>query len=151
MTTLEPLDERRLNQPEDFRHVIAASRKRLFAVFDDPREGLAAVAAVPAADLIAGEPTWLLHGDEGLRRLDAGGARHGWYGRLVRVWQRAMTDYNQYIDALARALQDGALVVALPVADMATADRLAAALADRSGHGFAYAVHFDFVPTTGEI
>ncbi len=145
------VDERALNQPDSFRHVVAASRKRLFAVFDDPQEGLGAIAAIPAADLISGEQTWLFHGEEGLRRLDPSGAAHGLYGRLVRGVQLAVSDDNRYVDALARALHDDALVVALPVTDIETADRLAAALQARSGHTFAYTKHMDFVPTLGQI
>ena len=140
-----------LNHPASFHHVVAASRKRLFAVFDDPEEGLAAVAAIPGADLIHGEEVWLLHGEEGRRRLDAVGAHHGLYGRLVRVVQMATSNDNRYIDALDRALHNGALVVALPVRDIRTADRLARAMQDRSGHSFAYTAHHDFVPTLGEI
>lgn len=151
MTVTDPIDEAQLNRPAEFGRVVAAARKRLFAVFDDPREGLAAVQDVPAADLVAGEQVWLLHGEEGRRRLDARGAGHGLYGRVVRLAQRAMSDDNQYLDTLDRALRGGALVAALPVADMTTADRVAEVLLGRSGHAFAYTRHLDFVPTLGEI
>lgn len=140
-----------LNHPASFHRVVAASRKRLFGIFDDPKDGLAAVAALPGTDLIHGEEVWLLHGEEGRRRLDAAGAHHGMYGRLVRVVQMATSDDNRYIDALDRALGNGALVVALPVRDMRTADRLAEGLQRAGGHSFAYTAHHDFVPTLGEI
>jgi hypothetical protein len=55
MTATGPLDERELNRPEHFEHVIAGSRKRLFAIFDDPRQGLAAIRSLPADELIPGE------------------------------------------------------------------------------------------------
>ena len=147
----EPEPDREYNQPAQFRHVVAASRKRLFAVFDDPEHGVAAVGAVEPVDLIPGEETWLLHGQEGLRRLDVAASSHGVYGRLVRGFQLAMTDDNRYLDTLERALEQGALVVALPVADIETADRVASALQGRGGHTFAYTAHMDFVPTAGEI
>lgn len=150
-STASPTTERDLNRPEQFRHVVAASRKRLFTVFDDPHDGLAAIDDLPAMDLIPGEDVWLLHGEEGLRRLDPGGTHHGLYGRLVRVVQLAVSNDGEYIDALARALRDGALVAALPVRDIDTADRLAKVLAARSGHAFAYTRHMDFTPTRGTI
>jgi hypothetical protein len=149
MATVTP--DREFNQPDEFRHVVAASRKRLFAVFDDPQQGVAAVSALPASDLIPGEKTWLLHGEEGRRRLDATGAHHGPYGRLVRLLQRTMSDDNQYADTLERALEDGALVVAVPIANIDIADRVAKLLKEQSGHTFAYTKHGDFVPTAGEI
>lgn len=146
-----PVPDREYNQPEQFRHVVAASRKRLFAVFDEPEQGVAAVGALLPGDLVPGRETWLLHGEEGLRRLDVAGSSHGVYGRLVRGFQLTMTDDNRYLDALENALERGALVVALPVADVETADRVARELQGRGGHTFAYTAHMDFVPTAGEI
>lgn len=139
-----------LNRPAAFDHVVAAARKRLFAIFDEPRDGLDALDALEAGDLVAGEELWLFHGAEGLRRLDPHGAHHGLRGRLVHLVQETMSDDNRYLDALARALRAGALVVALPVADLSTADRVAAALQESDGHSFAYTTHRDFVPTRGE-
>ena len=147
----EPDPERRYNQPEEFRHVVAASRKRLFAVFDDPERGVAAVGALRAGDLDSTRETWLLYGEEGLRRLDAAGTGHGVYGHVVRGLQRVMSDDSRYLDALESALEDGALVVSLPIADIETADRVAGELQGGSGHTFAYTAHMDFVPTAGEI
>jgi hypothetical protein len=143
--------DREFNQPDEFRHIIAASRKRLFAVFDDPQQGIAAVSALPASDLMPGEQTWLLHGEEGRRRIDVTGTHHGAYGRFVRLLQLAMSDDNQYIDALDRALRSGALVVAVPIAHINIADRVAKVLETQSGHTFAYTKHMDFVPTASEI
>lgn len=51
--------------------------------------------------------------------------------------------------ALERALEHGALVVAPPVADIDTADRVASELQAGDGHTFAYTAHMDFVPTVG--
>jgi hypothetical protein len=149
MTTTDT--EQGYNQPAQFRHVVAASRKRLFAVFEDPDKGLAAVAEVPAKELIRGEQIWLFHGEEGRRRLDATGAGHGAYGRVVRIFQRAMSDDNQYMDALDLALAAGALVVALPVHDIHVADRVAAVLERHEARNLAFTSHLDFIPTAGEI
>ncbi len=150
-TGIDASRERELNRPEDFRHVVAASRRRLFAIFDDPHDGLAGLAALPAGDLVAGKQTWLFYGETGQRRLVGRGARHGVYGRLVRLLQITNTDDNRYIDALERALHHGALVVAVPVRRIDTADRLAEILHARGGHTFAYTKHMNFVPTLGEI
>lgn len=151
MTTAEPLDERELNQPEDFEQLVTGARKRLFAIFDDPRAGLEAVRSIDPGDLIAHADIWLMHGEEGRRRLDARAAHHGLFGKLVRAGQLAMSDDNRYIETLDRALAHGALVVALPVGRITVADRLAELLQAASGHSFAYTTHLDFVPTRGEI
>ena len=143
--------EQRYNQPAEFDHVVAASRKRLFAVFDDPDKGMAAVAAVPERELIGGEQVWLLFGEEGRRRLDATGAGHGAYGRIVRMFQRAMSDDSQYMDALDVALAAGSLVVGVPVRNIHVADRVAAVLEPFEARNLAFTSHLDFVPTAGEI
>ena len=137
MTARPVTDEDALNQPVPFDQVVAAARKRLFAVFDNPERGLAAIAELPSRDLIPGEQIWLLHCEEGLRRLDPSGRNHGLYGRYVRITQLTMSDDNLYVDALARALSNGALVIALPVAHADTADRIAELLETCSGHSFA--------------
>jgi len=121
-------------------------RHRLFGVFDDPAVGRAAVENL-VPDLRAGEDgIWLLHGEEGLQKIDVSGGLEGLRGRIVRLVELAMSSDIGYLRTLEDALESGALVVSIPVADAAAARTLAEALGAGSGHTFAYFSNWEFQP-----
>jgi hypothetical protein len=71
----------------------------------------------------------VLHGDEGLARLDVDGAGHGRSGSLLRRLQSAFSDDADHVRRYAEALEAGQYVIGVRVGDdEAAKDRAAGAL-----------------------
>jgi hypothetical protein len=71
----------------------------------------------------------VLHGDEGLARIDASGEAHGNVGRLARRLQGVLSDDGDDVRRYAEHLRDGHYVVGVAVgADEAAKQRAADAL-----------------------
>ena len=71
----------------------------------------------------------VLHGDEGLARLDAGGEQHGTGGSLIRRVQVVVTDEGDHVRRYAEHLREGHYVVGVDVGeDEAAKTRAADAL-----------------------
>jgi hypothetical protein len=71
----------------------------------------------------------VLHGEEGLARLDVDGAGHGRSGSLLRRLQSAFSDDADHVRRYARALEAGQYVIGVRVGDdEAAKDRAAGAL-----------------------
>ncbi|MDA8342738.1 MAG: hypothetical protein M0007_11030 [Actinomycetota bacterium] len=122
-------------------------RHRLFGVFDDVGAATAAVEALRAGGLGSTDDIWVYAGDDGARDLDATGAGHGVWGRLVRAVEAAMAnDDVSYLRTLRDELAQGHVVLAVRVANEHDADAMATELRSRAGHSFAYGAHWDFVP-----
>ena len=122
-------------------------RHRLFAIFDDPASGLAAVDDLrsrrhPSEDLL------VLSGDEGVRWLDFNGRREGLPGRIIRLVEHAMSADVDYLRDLDQCLRAGGTVVVVPVADVHAADDTARLLASYSAHSFAYFANWGFLPVS---
>ena len=127
---------------------IGRPRHRLFAVFNDPTVGRDVVEKL--GDDHAGEDDiWILHGEEGLQKLDVSGGMEGLRGRIVRTVELAMSSDIGYLRTLEGALESGGLVVSIPVANIDAAERLADLLGSSSGHSFAYFSNWEFQPVRG--
>ena len=89
----------------------------------------------------------MLAGAEGIATIDASGAVHGAWGRVVRMAEEVLAEHDvEYLEVLEEELRAGHVVVVVRVADETEADEVARDLRDRSGHTFAYGAHWDFVP-----
>lgn len=122
-------------------------RHRLFVVFDRAEQARAAIDALRAGGLEGEHDIWAYQGDEGVDDLDPSGAKHGLWGRVIRLIEAAMTnDDVGYLRILASELRRGHLVLAVRVASEHEADEVATGLRARGGHSFAYGAHWDFVP-----
>lgn len=118
---------------------------RLFVVFDDSENCLAALHEVSAAGLTESDDAWIFSGEEGITFFDCGLGRHGVAVGIVRVFQRMATSDCEYCDGLTRALRAGAVVMALKV-DEAVIDDVSEVLRRNGGHSMAYGAHWNFVP-----
>jgi hypothetical protein len=76
----------------------------------------------------------VLHGDQGLARIDAGGQAHGRRGTIIRSLQAALSDDADHVQRYANHLRAGHYVVGVAVADDEAAKRRAAD-ALRAAHG----------------
>ena len=122
-------------------------RHRLFAVFDGNVEAASAVAALRSAGHAGEDDVRVLAGAEGIATIDASGAVHGAWGRVVRMAEEVLAEHDvEYLEVLEEELRAGHVVVVVRVADETEADEVARDLRDRSGHTFAYGAHWDFVP-----
>jgi hypothetical protein len=81
----------------------------------------------------------VLHGDEGLARLDAGGAEHGRSGSLMRRLQSVFSDDADHVRDYAEHLESGHYVVGVPVGEDEAAKTRAA---DALRHSPAATLHF---------
>jgi hypothetical protein len=71
----------------------------------------------------------VLHGEEGLARIDVDGAAHGTSGSLMRRVQSVLSDDADHVRRYADALEAGQYVIGVPVGeDEAAKDRAAGAL-----------------------
>jgi hypothetical protein len=71
----------------------------------------------------------VLHGDEGLARIDVEGAEHGRSGSLMRRLQSALSDDADHVRRYADSLRSGQYVIGVRVGeDEATKERAANAL-----------------------
>jgi hypothetical protein len=75
----------------------------------------------------------VLHGEEGLARIDVGGQAHGRTGGIMRRLQAALSDDADHVRHYVEALRAGHFVVAVRVGDDETA-KLRAADALRGAH-----------------
>lgn len=122
-------------------------RHRLFAVFDDRAAAEAAAAALRSAGHAGEDDVWVLSGEEGIATVDASGAVHGAWGRVVRLAEELLAEHDvDYLEVLEEELRAGHVVVVVRVGDEVEADILARDLRARAGHTFAYGAHWDFVP-----
>ena len=139
--TLHPVE------PAERHDFLMPPRHRLFAAFDDRRAAETAVARLRFEGYVEEDDIWVLSGDDGLRVLDPAGTWHGWRGRLVRLFERVMTNPDtEYLQVLGEEVRSGHVVLALLVQNERTADQVARVLRSQSGHSFAYGAHWDFVP-----
>jgi len=131
--------------------VMGRPRHRLFGVFDDPAVGRGAIDKL-GADFHAGkDDIWVLYGEEGLQKLDVSGGTEGLRGRIVRIVELAMSSDIGYLRTLEGALESGAMVVSIPVANAGAAETLADLLSANSGHSFAYFSNWEFQPVRGGL
>lgn len=134
------------NIPARFDRLVAAPAHRVFAVFDDPQAGMAAVSDLRSTlAMTAEDDVWVFFGDEGSRRLDVEGSGHGLRGAVIRTVQKVMSNDLDYLKVLDDAVRAGHLVVAVRVEGDAI-DRAAAVLRAHSGRSMARVSHLDFVP-----
>lgn len=133
------------NRPEDFQRFIGAPRHRLFAVIDEREAVEAAIAALGPAASDGEAGLWVLHGEEGIRRLDFSGRGHGLRSMTVRLVQRAMSSDFHYLRSLDRALRDGRFVLSVALPDREAAERTKQALRGCTAHSFAFVMHMNFV------
>lgn len=75
----------------------------------------------------AGFDIEVLHGAEGLARIDVGGAAHGRSGALMRRVQAVLGDEGDHARQYAEHLESGHYVVGVPVGDDEAAKQRAAA------------------------
>jgi hypothetical protein len=68
----------------------------------------------------------VLHGEEGITRLDVTGEVHGSSGSLFRRLQRAMSDDADHVRRYAESLREGRYVVGVAVGEDEAAKRTAA-------------------------
>jgi hypothetical protein len=118
---------------------------RLFVVFDDSTEGLAALDEADAAGFTDSDDAWIFSGEKGLAYFDSGLSRHGIAVDIVRVFQRMTTSDCEYCDGVSKALRSGAVVMALKVDDEAI-DDVSELLRRHGGHSMAHGAHWNFVP-----
>lgn len=134
------------NLPEHFDRFIAAPPHRLFAIFDDPAEGAEAVRVLREGDSFPHEDDiWIFVGEEGERRLDLSGSRHGIHAEIIRWFQRLMSSDVEYLRTLDEAVRGGHLVVAVAL-DHGDLVHVTQVLRSRGGHSLARVAHWDFVP-----
>lgn len=122
---------------------------RLFVVFDDAEQGLAALNEVSTSGLSEPDDAWIFSGEEGVTSVDPGLRRHGVAVGIVRVLQRLMTSDCEYCEGLSRALRAGPIVMALKVDEKAVED-VSEVLRRHGGHSMAYGAHWNFVPLPHE-
>lgn len=127
------------------RSFVLPPRHRLFAIFDDPAEGLKVIDELRHGGFAGTEDIWCYCGEDGLERLGLGTTARSVRMRAVRLAQRTFSSDVEYLEVLGEALREGALVVAVWVSDDA-ADGLAAQMREGHAHSFAYCAHWDFVP-----
>jgi len=118
---------------------------RLFAVVDDPVAGTALAAELRAQ---GDDDVWTFFGEKGIGDLDPHVRHHGVPLAIVRVLQRLLTNDCEYCEGLASALEQGAIVLAIRVAEEGV-DDLSAWLRDRGAHSLAFGEHWNFVPVGG--
>lgn len=134
------------NIPSSFDRLVAAPAHRVFAVFDDPQAGMAAMSDLRSElALTAEDDVWVFFGDEGSRRLDIDGSGHGLHGAVVRTIQKVMSNDLEYLKVLDEAVRAGYLVMAVRVGDD-DIDRAATVLRAHSGRSLARVSHLDYVP-----
>lgn len=124
---------------------IGRPRHRLFMVLDD-LPGAGAALEWLRQQGVATDDVWLLHGEEGSRALDPYGRREGLHGRIVEAVRWAMSDDVAYLLALQEAVDAGASVVAVPVADASAAEALGRALQAQGAREMAYFGNWVFQP-----
>ena len=73
----------------------------------------------------------VLHGDEGLARIDVGGEAHGTAGTMMRWLQSAVSDDADHVRRYAEHLRAGHYVVGVAVGDDEAARRRAGRCASR--------------------
>lgn len=134
------------NAPIDFHELVGAHGHHLFAVFDDPDAGEEAVEALRFEGFDDGKDIWVFCGEEGSKRLDRSGWAHGFWGRIFRMTQFAMSSDFEYLRCLDEALHRGHVVIAVRVKDEGVADEVARLLRMHAAHSIAYCSHWDFVP-----
>lgn len=113
---------------------------RLFAVFADRAQAGRALQAVEGARP-GKATTWFFEGKDGATELDPD-ALTG----LGRGFSWLFSSNIEVLRELSGLVRDGAVVVAVPEADVASADRDAAILRQHGGQWFAYTAHGNFVP-----
>ncbi len=140
----EPTDD--VNRPAVFHRLVGAPSHRLFAAFDRAQQVTQALEELESAGRLAhGGDVWVFAQDEGIRRLDAAGTRHGVRGAVVRTLQRFMSSDARYLRTLDTALRRGGVVVAVRVTGD-DAGAIAAVLEAHGAHSIARVAHWDYVP-----
>lgn len=122
-------------------------RHRLFAIFNDPAAGLAAVEELHAEGHDGGGVV-VLKGEEGCHWLDVTGRYEGLRGRVVRLVEHAMSGDIDYLHEMEASLEKGGLVIVVPVPDVHAADDMARMLRQRAGHSCAYFASWGFQPVS---
>jgi hypothetical protein len=107
--------------------------QRVLAVFDEPGEADAAIAALRAGG-IPDKDIELLRGPEAADAFDATGSRHGLAARLQRVVQFSVMDQLPALAWYEAALRDGRTVVAVRTSDRTRTLRVVSALEAAGGH-----------------
>jgi hypothetical protein len=89
------------------------------AAFEDARRGLEQAG-------FTADHYEVLHGDEGLARIDVGGEAHGKSGAMLRRIQDTLSDDAEHVRQYAEHLRDGHYVVGVAVHDDKAAKQRAA-------------------------
>jgi len=111
---------------------------RLFVSFSDRAAADAAVGTLPPG--IAGD-AWFFEGQSGVDELEPDRQR----GRS-RVFSFVFSHNVEFLHSLARLVQDGEVVVALPAPNLRAAEELGPRLVEHGAQVLAYTAHWNFVP-----
>ena len=112
--------------------MITYPTNRLLGVIDRPADASAAVGALAAAGVAAGDVT-VLAGEEGRDRLASLGSEPNLLSRVVRLFQFALMDQTPDFLVYERAILDGRAVVAIAVVDRDRGDAGRHTAADGQG------------------
>ncbi len=115
---------------------------RLFAVFEDMASVETALAALPDGEELRGR-TWVFAGPDGARLLGPGEV-----AGAARLASWLFSHNIEHLRGLARLVEDGFVVVALPVRRVAVADSTARRLREHGAQWSAYTAHGNFVPVS---